>query len=143
LKEFIKAVQSEQDQREAEEGAITFIHWGKEVTFYEPSDGQQLMMLSMGGRNMSKDSAGKFIQLVIALGDDETQEYFNDLMMDRKSGFTLKGDGGLFDIWETISEEWSGKASEKPSGSRKSPSATGKRSTGTSPRRVSTSSASR
>lgn len=143
MKEFIKATTSEQDQKAAESEVITFMHWGREVRFYEPSDGQQLMMISMGGRNMSKDAASKFVQLVVALGDRDTQEYLNDLMFDRNSGFGLKVDGGLFDIWETIVEEWSGKDSEKPSGSAKSRSAAGRSSTGTSRRRASTSSASR
>lgn len=143
MKEFIKAVEGEEDYEVDEDKPFTFVHWGTEVTFYEPSEGQQMMMLGMGGRGMSKDAAGRFIQLVISLGDKATQEYFWDLMMDRSSGFKLKSKGGLFDIWEMLVEEWSGKDSAKPSASRKSPSATGKGSTATTRRRASTSSASR
>lgn len=142
MKEFIKAAQDEENDLDEGE-ATTFTHWGREVTFYQPASGQQLMMLAMGGRGMSKDSAGRFIQLFIELGDDETQQYFHDLMMDRKSGFDLSSEGGLFDIWESLMEEWSGKDSEKPSGSRNSPSGTGKGSTATTRRRASTSSTSR
>lgn len=142
MKEFIKAVQDEDVQPDRGE-PTTFPHWGTDVTFYRPSNGQQLMMLAMGGRGMSKDSAGRFIQLFIELGDAQTQQYFHDLMMDGTSGFDLDTDGGLFDVWEALMEEWSGKASAKPSASRKSASTTGNASTVPSRRRVSTSSRSR
>ena len=142
MKEFIKAAKD--DDNIVDDGEkTTFPHWGRDVTFYQPSDGQQLMMLAMGGRGMSKEAAGRFIQLFIELGDDDTQQYFHDLMMDRNSGFDLKSEGGLFDVWEALMEEWSGKDSEKPSASRNSPSATGKGSTAPSRRRASTSSVSR
>lgn len=142
MKEFIKAVENEDADVETGE-ATTFPHWGTDVTFYQPSNGQQLMMLAMGGRGMSKESAGRFIQLFIELGDKDTQQYFHDLMMDRRSGFELSTEGGLFDVWEALMEEWSGKDSAKPSASRKSPSATGSASTVTTRRKASTSSASR
>lgn len=142
MKEFIKAAKDE-DNAVDNGDATTFTHWGREVTFYQPSSGQQLMMLAMGGRGMSKDSAGRFIQLFIELGDEDTQQYFHDLMMDRKSGFDLSTEGGLFDVWESLMEEWSGKDSAKPSASRKSASGAGKGSTGTTRRRASASSGSR
>lgn len=123
MKEFTTAVQATESE-EAEENAVTFLHNGFECVFYEPSEGQFLMMLSMGGRSMKTESIGHFIQLFIELGDEETQSYFRDLMFDRKSGFKVKGKGGIFDIWEHLVQEWSGKASEKPSDSPESPSET-------------------
>lgn len=139
MKEFVTAVKTED---EAEEG-ITFKHNGREVTFYRPSKGQQTMMLAMGGRGMSEEAIGHFIHLWINLGDDDTQRYFQDLLLDRKSGFDIDSEGGIFDIWEHLTEEWSGKDSQKPSGSRASRRATGAKSTGTTPVRASTSSRSR
>lgn len=139
MKDFIKSAEEAPEEGEA----ITFKHWGHEVTFYEPSDGQQLLMLSLGGRSMGREAASKFLQLFIQMGDAQTQEYIQDLMLDKSSGFGLKTEGGLFDIWEQLNEHWSGKASSKPSGSAKSASGTGRASTGNSRRRASTSSRSR
>lgn len=140
MKEFTTAVDAAETE-EAEENAVTFLHNGFECVFYEPSEGQFLMMLSMGGRGMKMESVGHFIQLFIELGDDETQNYFRDLMFDRKGGFKVKGKGGIFDIWEYLVEKWSGKDSEKQSDSPASASETTAVSTVRS--RRSTSSASR
>lgn len=139
MKEFVTAAKSED---EAEEG-YTFKHNDREVTFYQPSKGQQTMMLSMGGRDMSQDAIGHFIHLWINLGDDATQRYFQDLLLDRKSGFDIDSEGGIWDIWEYLTEEWSGKASQKPSGSQPSRRATGAKSTATTRVKASTSSSSR
>lgn len=142
MKDFIAAVKDE-DDLEVEEDGTSFKHWDTDVTFFQPSEGQMLMMLSMGGRSMSKKQIGNFIHLFIELGDDDTQRYFQDLLMDRKSGFTVTGDGGLFDIWEELVEEWSGKDSEKPSDSPAPRRATGRASTASTRAKGSTSSRSR
>ena len=126
-----------------EENAIEFEHWDTPVKFYEPSDGQQVMMLSMGGRQMSQEAAGIFIQLWINLGDDDTQRYFRDLLLDRESGFGLMTPGGIFDIWESLMEEWSGKASEPAPESPSPRRTTGRASTGSSRAKASASSTSR
>jgi hypothetical protein len=142
LKDFIAAAKDDLGDV-GEENPITFQHWGTEVTFFEPSDGQQAIMLAMGGRTMDKRAAGTFIQLFIELGDDDTQRYFQDLLMDRKSGFGLSTKGGIFDIWENLMEEWSGKATPPASESPKPRRATGRASTGTTRAKASTSSSSR
>jgi hypothetical protein len=140
VKEFFTAIEDTESE-EAEENAVTFKHNGFDCVFYEPSEGQFLMMLAMGGRSMKQDSVGHFIQLFIELGDDETQSYFRDLLLDRKSGFKVKAKGGIFDIWEYLVEKWSGKDTEKQSVSPKSAPSTTRASTVRS--RRSTSSASR
>lgn len=127
----------------SEENAISFEHWGTPVKFYEPSDGQQVMMLSMGGRQMTTEAAGNFIHLFINLGDDETQRYLKEILLDRESGFGLNTEGGIFDIWEGLMEEWSGKATEPVSDSPVSPRGTGRASTASSRAKASGSSASR
>lgn len=140
MQDFIK----DESEQEADVESVTFKHWGKDVTFFRPSEGQQMLMLSLGGRNtISTKAASKFVSLFVALGDDETQTYLEDLMEDRRSGFTLKSKGGLFDIWEQLMEHWSGKDSQKQSGSAKSASRTGATSTGSTRRRASTSRSSR
>jgi hypothetical protein len=129
--------------------AITFKHWGKEVTFHKPSEGQEMLMLSMGGADMKREAVGTFIQIFLGLADDDSRQYFLGLMADRKSGFRIgngpgeEGEGTLIDIWRDLMEEWSGKDSKKPSASRASRSGTGASSTARSPRRASTSSKSR
>lgn len=134
MKEFVVAVDA-QDQDENEENATTFLHKspeapdGFECVFYQPSEGQFLMMLAMGGRSMKRESIGHFIQLFIELGDDETQKYFHNLLMVRRGGFKVKGPGGIFDIWEYLVEEWSGKDGEKEPDSPAPALATGRSST--------------
>lgn len=139
MQDFIKSAEEHPEEGDS----VTFKHWGHEVTFYEPSDGQQLLMLSLGGKSMGREAAAKFVQLFIQMGDAQTQEYLQDLMMDKSSGFGLKTKDGLFDIWTKLNEHWSGKDSKKQSGSAKSASATGRASTASSRRRASTSSRSR
>jgi hypothetical protein len=92
---------------------------------------------------MSQDAVANFIHLFFELMDDDTQLYFRDLLLDRKSGFGVYSDGGIFDIWENLMEEWSGKDSEKPSASRPSRRTTGRASTANTPVKASTSSRSR
>ena len=142
MKDFIAAVRDEDEDEVVEEGT-TFKHWDTDVTFFQPSEDQFLMMLAMGGRTMNTKQIGNFIHLFIELGDDSTQRYFQDLLMDRKSGFTVTGEGGLFDIWEELVEEWSGKDSEKQSDSPAPRRATGRASTAPTRAKASGSSRSR
>lgn len=142
MKDFLASAKPDMSEV-SEENAIEFEHWGHPVKFYEPSDGQQVMMLSMGGRQMSNEAAGHFIHLFINLGDDETQRYFRDILLDRESGFGLSTPGGIFDIWEGLMEEWSGKATPPVSDSPKPRRATGRASTGSTRAKASGSSTSR
>jgi hypothetical protein len=140
VKDFVTAVVAED---EADDGAISFKHNGTEVTFFKPSEGQEIMLLAMGGRGMNQSAVANFIHLFFELMDEDTQLYFRDLLMDRKSGFGVYSEGGIFDIWEGLMEEWSGKDSEKPSDLPPSRRTTGRKSTATTPVKASTSSRSR
>lgn len=126
-----------------EANAISFNHWGVPVKFYAPSDGQEVIMLSMGGRGMSKEAAATFIQLFIELGDDDTQRHFRDLLLTRGTGFGFATKGGILDIWEGLIKQWSGKASPQPSVSDKPRRKTGSASTASTRVGASTSSRSR
>lgn len=137
MKEFITAAKAQLAEGE-DDGAIEVKHNGTLCRFYEPAEGQEVMMLAMAGRNMSKKQAGNFIALFIELGDDDTQRYFQDILLDRNSGF---GIDGILDIWEYLVAEWSGKATPPPSDSPKPRRSTGPASTGRT--RASTSSRSR
>lgn len=136
MKEFLKAKDA-QPKGVAEEDVLITKHWGTEVAFIKPSEGQFLMMLAMGGRNMDLKAVGTFIHLFIELGDPETQRYFQGLLADRDSGFSVFGDGGIFDIWDEILREWSGKGSPKPADSPVSASETTPISTARSRRSIS------
>lgn len=143
MKEFITAAQ--EDLGEVDENdVIAFKHDGRDVVFYVPSTGQQAIMLSMGGRDMDTKAAGSFIHLFFEMMDHDTQRYFNTRLMDRDDkGFDLDTEGGVFDIFEYLTEQWSGKAKKKPSDFQKPQSTTGRASTGSSRVRASTSSRSR
>jgi hypothetical protein len=136
VKEFVKAASS-QTNEVAEEDVLITKHWGTEVAFIKPSEGQFLMMLAMGGRNMDLKAVGNFIQLFIELGDEETQRYFQTLLSDRESGFSVFGEGGIFDIWDEIIKEWSGKVRPQAPASRESSSETTPVSTARSRRSIS------
>jgi hypothetical protein len=142
MKEFVTAAKPGTGTRN-EDDAIEFLHNGTKVKFYKPNDAQQAMMLAMGGRSMSLKAAGTFIHLFIELGDSDTQRYFQDQMLDSESGFDLKEEGGLFDLWEYITEEWSGKASKLPSDFQSPRRKTGRASTASTRAKASTSSPSR
>lgn len=156
MKDFIKSAEEiEQDEAEIQANLVTFEHWGVEVTFRKPAEGQEMMMLALGGREMDAKAAAQFINMFLNLateddgtGDEEkgtrgfnTRRHFELLMEEGR--FSLAKSGGVFDIWDGLMEHWSGKGSKKPSASRASASRTGASSTGTTRRRASTSSRSR
>lgn len=143
MKEFITAAQ--EDLGEVDENdIIAFKHDGRDVTFFVPSTGQQAIMLSMGGRDMGTKAAGTFISLFFEMMDDDTQRYFQTRLMDREDkAFDLDTEGGVFDLFEYITEQWSGKAKKQPSDYQKPQSTTGRASTASTRVRASTSSRSR
>lgn len=129
MKDFIAADNANKKRELTEDDLTIFTHWGTEVAFIKPSEGQFLMMLAMSGRNMDMKSIGHFIHLFIELGDPDTQKYFASMLMDQDSPFDVHGEGGIFDIWKHLVQEWSGKASPKrdasqPSVSETTPSST-------------------
>lgn len=142
MKDFITEVQDDLGEVDVED-AITFKHDGREVTFYKPSTGQAAIMLTMTSREMDAKNAGTFIQLFFELMEEDTQRYFQSRLLDRKDSFDLDGPGGIVDIFENITEEWSGKDTKKPSDYQQSRRATGKASTAPSRAKGSTSSRSR
>lgn len=143
MKEFLTAAAEDLGEVTDEE-PIVFKHDGREVTFFVPSTGQQAIMLSMGGRDMDPKAAGTFISLFFEMMDADTQRYFQTRLMDREDrAFDLDTEGGVFDIFEHVSEQWSGKAKKQPSDYQKSQSTTGRASTANTRVRASTSSRSR
>lgn len=142
MKEFFTAAKDTFGEV-SEDEKIVFKHDGREVTFFQPSDGQMAIMLNMGGRDMDPRSAGTFIQLWFSMMDNDTVRYFQTRLMDRDDkGFDLESEGGVFDIFESLVEEWSARPTKQPSDFQPSRRATGPKSTGSTRVRASTSSGS-
>lgn len=143
VKEFLTAAKDSIGNRD-EESAITFMHDGKEVKFFKPSPGQAAIMMTMGGREMDTRSAGLFIQLFLEIMDEETRRYFTGRLMDASDPFSnLDCAGGLFDIWEELTTEWSARPTKQPSDYQPPRKSTGRSSTASSRAKASTSSRSR
>lgn len=128
-----------------EDDLITFLHDDKEVTFYQPSAGQLAIMSNiMSGNRNDPVLAANFIQLFFAMMEEEdTLPYFRNRLMDRKDTFDLQGDGGMFDIFTGLVEEWSARPTKQPSDFQPPRRATGRKSTATTRAKGSTSSTSR
>lgn len=141
MKEFVTAVKDVGDVDE--DSPITFKHDGREVTFYEPSSGQQTLMLSMGRGVQDGKSASTFLAMFFSMMEDDTRQYFEDRLMDRLDGFDLESEGGIFDIFEHLTEEWSARPTKQPSDYLPPERSTGKTSTASTRVKGSTSSRSR
>lgn len=142
MKEFFTAAKDTLGEVDPDD-LIQFKHDGREVTFYKPSTGQLSIMLAMTTSDMGTREAGLFIQMFFEMADDETQRYFQTRLLDRADPFDLDSEGGIFDIWEELAGEWSGKATKQPSDYQPPRRATGTRSTASTRAKGSTSSRSR
>jgi hypothetical protein len=142
VKEFVTAAKDSLGEVD-EESKITFMHDGREVTFFEPSTGQQAIMLSMGGRTMDIRAMGTFIQLFFEMCDTETAKYLQSRLLDRNDPFDVGGEGGMMEIFEAITQEWSARPTREPSGSPSPRRATGRASTASTRAKASNSSTSR
>jgi hypothetical protein len=142
MKEFITAAKDDIGVVNEDE-AITFKHDGREVTFYQPSTGQVAIMMAMSGRDMKGKEAGTFINLFFGMMEEDTARYFESRLMDRTDSFDLDSEGGIFDIWTELSEEWSARPTKEPADFQPPQRATGKRSTAPTRAKGSTSSRSR
>jgi len=141
MKEFVTAAKDSLGEVD-EESKITFKHDGRDITFFEPSTGQQAIMLSMGGRNMDVRTMGTFIHLFFELADESTAKYLQGRLLDRNDPFDVSGDGGIMELFEAITEEWSARPTREASDSPSPRRATGRASTGRTRAKASTSSTS-
>lgn len=149
MKEFVTA--AKQDDTEPDEFDITFMHDGQEVTFHKPGTAQYALMLAWrsqmrSNRSQEKDmeAIGMFIQFFLGLASKETQDYFSGRILDTNDPLSdLDAQGGVQEIFEYLTAEWSGKDTKKPAASRQSRRASGSGSTGSSRAKGSTSSRSR
>lgn len=139
MKEFVTAAEREPAYDESR--VTTFIHDGREVTFYEPTPSQYslLQTLAVGERDDAR-AVRTFLAMFMELADDDTQRYFEGRLLSRTDTFDLDGEGGVFEIWQYLSEEWSARPTKQPSDYQSSRSRTGRSSTATSRAKASTSS---
>lgn len=148
MKAFVTAARA-QKVEENEDEAIVFKHDEREVKFYQPSIGQQAIMMQLASSDMSPGNSGKtgpaadFIALFFEMMDTDTQKYFKSRLLDRHDTFDIDGEGGMLEIFEELMEEWSARPTKSASGSRASRSKTGKQSTAPTRAKASTSSRSR
>lgn len=142
MREFFTAVRDEDDVVD-ESSQIVIALDGEELVFHEPNSGQLAMMMAMGTRKMDLTSAGHFISLFIELADDATQHLLQSRLLDRKDTFDLESEGGIFDIWEALTEEWSARPTKQPRDYQAPRRSTGSSSTAPTRVKASTSSGSR
>ena len=139
MREFTTAAKFDVEE---EDEPLVFIHDGREVRFFEPSAGQLAIMATL---SMSKEqqTVRQLMTLFFSVMDEDTYEYFESRLMDRKDTFDLDTEGGVLDIYEFLMEEWSGKPSKQPSDYQPPRKSTGRSSTGSTRAKASTSSRSR
>lgn len=144
MREFFTAAKDQLGEVEVDpDSQVTFKHDGTEVTFNKPSNGQFALMLSMGNRKMDMAQIGNFIALLIELGDHATQRYLQGRLLDRDDKFDIESEGGIFDLWEALVEEWSARPTRQPSDYQPPRRSTGNGSTARTRAKASTSSRSR
>lgn len=142
MREFFTAVQ--EGPTEVDESTQTVIALdGEELVFNEPVSGQLAIMMSMGSRKLDMAAAGDFIHLFIELADEDTQRLLRQRLLDRNDTFDLESEGGIFDLWEGLTEEWSARPTKQPRDYQPPRRATGSSSTAPTRVKASTSSASR
>lgn len=142
MREFFTAVRDE-DEVVDESSQVVMTLDGVELVFNEPSSGQLAMMMAMGSRKLDMTAAGDFIHLFIELADYDTQRHLRQRLLDRDDTFDLESEGGIFDLWEALTEEWSGRPTKQPRDYQAPRRSTGSASTAPTRVKASTSSASR
>lgn len=113
------------------------------IAFYRPSAAQAAIMMTAGRNPNDAEQVRLFMTLFLELMDEEDARYIEGRLLSRRDPFDLDSEGGLFDMWEHLTESWSGKASKQPADYQKPRRATGKSSTATTRAKASTSSGSR
>lgn len=141
MREFVTAARDTFEQEPQSE--ITFKHDGREVTFYEPASGQLVIMMGFGRGEIDHRQAATFIALFFSMMDEETVTYFQDRLMDAKDPFDIDSEGGIFDLWEGLVEQWSARPTREPSDYQSTRKPTGRASTASARAKASTSSTSR
>lgn len=142
MKEFVTAAKPTAGKID-KGSVIETTHDGTVVRFFEPDPGSLAVMAMVSNQKMTVANMGVFIEFIFNCMAPETQLYFRKRLMDTDDPFGLDGEGGLMDIFKTLTEEWSARPTKSPSGSQPARRATGRASTGATRAKGSTSSVSR
>lgn len=130
-KSFSTAVASSVIKKTGEEEQYDFEVDGVQCVAFKPSEAQLAMALaSMGRFSKDTDQIAAVINFLVGILDDRTNSYIVNRLLDRTDPFGLEQ---VQDILEWLIEEWSGRPTQKSSGSTESPPSTGPSSTLTIP----------
>lgn len=145
MHEFVTAAKKDGAQRQETSEPISFLHDGREVTFYEPTSAQLVMMSTLrASRDPSMREITTLMNFFFGMMDEDTADYFQDRMMDPTDILSdIEAEGGMIDVMDYLMTEWSGKVEKQPSDFQPSRKATGRSSTASSRAKGSTSSRSR
>jgi len=131
--EFADEVTSRVASGEEGRDEQSFIEFhGEEYGFYEPTTAQMAYMaMAINGDNLNvMRQVGMAINFLVNLMDEDDAARFRSVLLDRRSGVE---DDEILDLYEDLTERWSSRPTESPSGSSRSAQRTGRRSTDTSP----------
>lgn len=128
MQEFTTAVQEVSDDASDE---IKFKIDDREITAYQPQDGQLAMLLASIGRGSSEtDKIAGAINFFVAILSEPDAAYVETRLFDRKDQFGL---AQIEEVMEWLVEQWSGRPTQSLSVSTPSPESTGPSSTPTTP----------
>jgi hypothetical protein len=125
VKEFTTAV------REVEEDTslMEFKVDGVDLKCFKPKDGQLAMLMASTGRHTSQHTkVAGIIDFFVEVMDEPSHHYIVDRLLDRQDPFGLEE---VEQIMMWMIEEWTGRPTESPSVSTRSPQSAGQNSTPT------------
>ena len=133
MREFVTAVE-EAFEGEPDEGNTLKLD-GHVLHYYKPTDGQIAVYMASTGRHSSdSDRTAAIINFFIELFDKDSQAYLVERLLDRDDPFGLVQ---VEEMIEALTEEWSGRPTQRSSGSTPSRRTGGRKSTPRTPRSTS------
>lgn len=127
MKEFVTAVQRQEEETQEAPSGIQVKVDGRILTFYRPQEGQVAVLMAATGRHSRDgDKVAGIINFLASVCDDADSFYLETRLLDRRDPFDM---GNVQDILEHLMGEWSGRPTKQPSGSGESPKTGGQNST--------------
>jgi len=139
MKEFISAIEEAEQTEEPGEVPLEFMLDGHELKAYRPTDGQLALLMSSLSRHTSMNTkiAG-CIDFFVEVLDPDSHAYVVGRLLSRENPIPFEK---VQEIIEWMSEEWTGRPTQRPSGSTPSQRSGGQRSRRTTSRSTSLESA--
>jgi len=129
MREFVTAV--EQAHEDEDEGGSTLVLDGRELRYYQPTDGQFAIYMASTGRHASQtDRIAATVNFFIELFDKNDQVHLSDRLLDRDDPF---GVPMMEEIMGEMVQEWTGRPTVPSSGSTPSRKSGGRKSTRRTP----------